>query len=128
MAGAQPLVRVTGSVHSTRVVTYDGGVNSKTQKPYQGGSYGEVLLLTEVSRLNGEVTDFPATLTMRVDADATNNYGKGVIVDALVTPFCDVVQARGQYFNVVGYRFAADVPAPAPTGSRAVPASSSSSS
>jgi hypothetical protein len=118
MAGqAQALVRITGTVHSSKITTYEGGVN-KAGQSYQGGSYGEVVILTEHSRLGGEVSDMPAALTMRVDAGRASEYGRGQVLDALVNPFVDVVKARGQFFNVVGYRFAADVPAPSPAGAR----------
>lgn len=119
MAGqTQPLVRVTGIVHSTKVVSYEGGVNKRTQKPYDGGSYGEVVVMTEKSRLGGDVVDMPAVLTFRTDTSDLASFGAGQVVDVLVTVFCDLINASGNWFNVPGYRYACAVETPAAAGSR----------
>ena len=101
---------LSGTVHGSRVVTYEGGTNKQGQK-YDGGSYVELTLVTDQSILDREVSDVPATATIRMDSSEASRYGKGQVVDFLVTPFVDLVSIRGQWRSHVGYRLAADVTA-----------------
>jgi hypothetical protein len=108
MAFVQPVFGVSGSVHSVGVTTYEGG-KTKAGREYQGGSYAEIVLLCDQTVLDGEITDIPATLTVRADASAERKYGKGQLVTFLVTPFVDLVSVKGRWINKIGHRLACEV-------------------
>ncbi len=106
MAYVQALFQVSGSIHSTRVETWEAGTNKKG-RDYPAGSYGEVTILADRSVLDGEVTDIPSTVSCRCDVEELAKFGKGQLVVLWVTPFVDLIVIKGQWANRVGYRIAA---------------------
>ncbi len=100
-----PVMTLHGTVHGRRPVTWEAGVN-KSGRPYDAGSYTELLIVTDRSVLAGELTEVPATAAVRCDDAEAVAYGDGEVVSLPVTCFAGLAGRPGKWFNVVEYRLA----------------------
>lgn len=103
-----PLVRITGTVLTTRLVTIEPRPATETTKAYEGTSYSEVTLATPHAVIDREaVPGLLAYVTVRFNNDdkQMQHMVGGSEHDLLCSSFVDTFKVRGRFVNTVGYRF-----------------------